>query len=916
MNLIKKLSFLALASIVLPVYAQKSMTPDDLANWNRITQKEISNNGQWVGYKTSPWIGDATIYIRSIAGDNQFSVHPAGQMFFSSSSRYAVISRITAKAVSDSLKLRKTKKELMPLPQLLVYNLGGKVSYIDSVKNFAVADSADWLAYRRTSKDSTLYVRSLDGSRLLRFPNVSEYNFAKDNAHLWFVSAGDSANNVKAGLYSLNPTNNSATLIKEGKGKFVQAQFNEDGSDLAFLYCEQKDSVDKALDLWLSTKDEPAKMIASRGESFLPTGWIISQYGNVKFSKNGERLFFGTSPVPHETDTTELADNRPNVQVWTWDEPQQHTVQNFQLQRDLEKNYLAVYLINKGKAQQIETEDAPNSRMDKEGNAPFALLFNNKPYLVSSMWEGRVKKDYYALSIENGERRLLKNADYGTWSLSPEGNYAYWYSETDSSYYTAEMANGTIHRLTTPGTFAAWEKDNDVPDYPQAYGTTGWTKGDSEFLINNRYDIWRFDPKGTSAPVNLTVNGQTNNIIYKYTPINEEEENFDEEDYYSYPKVIDLNTPQLLTGTNEKTKTSSFFKADLSKAIAPTLLIGGYSRLTFVAKAKKSNATLFTSESFEQAPDLRVSDMNFKKSIQVSHIGDQQKKFIWGTAELVHWTSLDGRELDGILYKPSNFDPSKKYPMIVNFYERNSDDLYKYRTPEIHRSTIDYHLYLSNGYLVFNPDVRYKDGHPGESCYNCVMPGIASIVAKGFVNEKAIGAQGHSWGGYQVAYLATRTDKFAAIEAGAPVVNMFSAYGGIRWGSGMARSFQYEHTQSRIGGTPWTAPNLYKENSPLFNMDKVKTPILIMHNDADGHVPWYQGIEYFVSLRRLQKPAWLLDYVGEPHWPLKKANQKDFQTRMFQFFNHYLKGEAMPKWMKDGIPATEQSYKLGYGTDK
>lgn len=264
------------------------------------------------------------------------------------------------------------------------------------------------------------------------------------------------------------------------------------------------------------------------------------------------------------------------------------------------------------------------------------------------------------------------------------------------------------------------------------------------------------------------------------------------------------------------------------------------------------------------------------------------------------------------MYKPADFDPEKHYPLIVNFYERNADTYHSYRQPEPHRSTIDYHFYTSNGYVIFNPDVRYKNGYPGQSAYNCIIPGVEKLLRQGYIDRKRIGAQGHSWGGYQVAELATRTDLFAAIESGAPVVNMFSAYGGMRWGTGLNRSFQYEHGQSRIGRTPWEAPELYRENSPLFNMDKVNTPILIMANDNDGHVPWYQGIEYFVALKRLQKPVWLLDYTGEPHWPMRMANRIDFQKRMFQFFQHYLNGKPMPHWMKTGVPAIRQEYTLGY----
>jgi dipeptidyl aminopeptidase/acylaminoacyl peptidase len=214
--------------------------------------------------------------------------------------------------------------------------------------------------------------------------------------------------------------------------------------------------------------------------------------------------------------------------------------------------------------------------------------------------------------------------------------------------------------------------------------------------------------------------------------------------------------------------------------------------------------------------------------------------------------------------------------------------------------------------VIFNPDIEYSVGYPGESAFNCVIPGVTSLVEKGFIDKDNIGVQGHSWGGYQIAYLVTKTDIFKAAESGAPVPNMISAYGGIRWWTGLSRQFQYEHTQSRIGGTPWEYPARYIENSPIFNIDKINTPLLIMHNDADGHVPWYQGIEFFVSLRRLGKPSWFLNYNGEPHWPLKMQNRKDFNIRMAQFFDYYLKGDAKPVWMEKGVTPMQKGIQQGY----
>lgn len=342
------------------------------------------------------------------------------------------------------------------------------------------------------------------------------------------------------------------------------------------------------------------------------------------------------------------------------------------------------------------------------------------------------------------------------------------------------------------------------------------------------------------------------------------------------------------------------------------MIMQGDYRLTAPVKAKNSDVIIYTKENFELFPDVLLSDLSLKNSVQLTNANPQQKEFNWGTAELVSWISADGIRLEGVLYKPENFDPNKKYPMICSFYEKNSDEFNGYRTPEVHRSTIDYHYYTSNGYLIFNPDIVYTDGYPGESCFNALMPGISVLIDRGFVDEKRIGAQGHSWGGYQVAYLAAHTRLFAAIESGAPVVNMISAYGGIRWATGINRAFQYERGQSRIGHSIWDTPLRYIENSPIFNMDKVTTPILIMANDHDGHVPWWQGIEYYVALRRLQKPAWLLNYNNEPHWPQVFANKLDFQKRMEQFFNHYLKDEPMPEWMEKGRPEVVKDVTLGY----
>ena len=899
MNKIKVLALTVGLTIGLPVWSQvekKNLTVDDLVSWQRITHQGLSADGKWVACKMEPWKGDATIYLYGEEGQKVATFEQADDFKFSASSKFLLVSQKPALAVVEALKLKKAKEDTMPMNSLILYSSEGKSEAIDSVKSFSLADEVDWLAYQSGRKDSTLHVRSLDGTSFFAYRSVTSYGFAKKSGMLYFVE--DKKGDKK--LYVLNPKEGEPRLIKQGKGEFSQIVFDEQGNQLAFLYAQDKKSAYKETEIWLSVGGSKSKQIVKTGHNALLDGWVVSEYGNLSFSKKADRLFFGTSPEPKQKDTLILAENRPSVQVWSWNEPVQYTVQQYNKTKDLKRSYTAVYDVRNNSVLQLGTINHPNCMIGNEGDGPYALTSTSRPYSLSWMWEGRSRNDYYTISLETGEQKQVAEADYGEYHLSPAGNYAYWYAETDSCWYTMSLADGKKYQLTTPSTFVGWNEDNDVPDYPAAYGAAGWADKDQFIYLYDRYDIWKFDPKGKEVPVNMTKNGRTNKIAYRLINLDEDS------------KIIDIHKPLLLKGTNEVTKGDGYYSLRFKKPGTPKELLAGRFMLSSIIKAKNADKLVFTKESYEMYPDLHYTNYSFKNPLQLTEGYKQQEGIVWGTAELVSWTSLDGRTLEGVLYKPANFDSSKKYPMIVNFYERNSDELYSYRHPQPHRSTIDYRLYNSNDYVIFNPDVRYRDGHPGQSCFNCVMPGIQMVVDKGFIDNKAIGAQGHSWGGYQVAYLATKTDLFAAIESGAPVVNMFSAYGGIRWGSGLARSFQYEHTQSRLGTTPWKGYDIYKENSPLFEMDKVKTPILILHNDHDGHVPWYQGIEYFVAMKRLGKPCWMLNYPNEPHWPMKLPNKVDFQKRMFQFFNHFLKKQAMPQWMKDGLPAVEEPFELGY----
>ncbi|MFL5808664.1 MAG: alpha/beta hydrolase family protein, partial [Flavisolibacter sp.] len=349
--------------------------------------------------------------------------------------------------------------------------------------------------------------------------------------------------------------------------------------------------------------------------------------------------------------------------------------------------------------------------------------------------------------------------------------------------------------------------------------------------------------------------------------------------------------------------------------------IGPFSNNTFL-KAKNTDSYLFSKEDYTHSPDLYFATVTTTDtiagwhagalpSVKISSINPQQSQYNWGTAELYRWKTFSGKSATGILYKPENFDSTKKYPMLLYFYEKLSDNLYNYIPPAPTPSRLNIPFFVSRGYIVLTPDISYTIGHPAKSAYDFVVSGAQSLAKKKWVDAKNIGIQGQSWGGIQVAQLVTMTNMFKAAWAGAPVASMFSAYGGIRWESGNNRQMQYEKGQSRIGATPWDKPDLYIENSPFYHLKNVTTPLVIMSNDADGAVPWYQGIELFTAMRRLHKKVWMLSYNGEAHNLVERRNRKDIQIREQQYFDWLLKGEKPPKWIVEGVPAVKKGKDWG-----
>lgn len=882
------------------------------------------------------------------AAQNAFAaLGRAARPFLTADSKYVVFTIEPAKA--DVLKARKEKKtpDAMPKNALGIMDLAtGQVTRIERVKGFQVPeDGAGYLAYQLEAKveekkpeanadapkpgddndfatdafqgrgggrgagqaagaggragnrkeyGTDLVLRRLSDGMERTFSDALDYSFSKDAKALVFtVSARKEESN---GVFVATPGSEAAPMeLLAGKGKYQRLTWDEDQTQLAFFTDRDDVAKDPAakqtkvkLYHWKRTEPKASELVSVETPGFTPN-MVISERGGISFTQDGSRLFLGVAPAPEPEKDPDAAipdDEKVVADLWHWKDDYIQPMQKVRVEQVRNRSYRAVYHMAEKKFVQLADTTMENVNPSRDGR--WAIGNDDRAYRILIGYESfGGRNDVYLVNTLDGSRKQLLKSTRGGVSMSPNAKYALYFDGRD--WNSISLPDGKITNLTTKLGVAFWQVDDDHPDTPPSYGSAGWVKDDRYVLLYDQYDIWQVAPDGSTAK-NLTDGvGRKDKIEFRYARLDPEE------------RFIDPAKPLLLRADVEWTHDTGFYRDRVDGNSAPEKLLLAAKSFGSPVKAKDADVLMLTASRFDEYPDVHLTDSSFKSLKKVTNEGAQKEQFLWGKAELIRFKNTDGVPLTASLIKPENFDPNKKYPLMVYIYEKLSDGVHRFVNPTPGTS-INPSFYASNGYLVLQPDIVYNIGYPGQSALKCVLPAIQALVDKGYVNEDAIGIQGHSWGGYQIAYMVTQTNRFKAAAPGALVANMTSAYSGIRWGTGLPRQAQYEHTQSRIGGSLWERQPLYLENSPIFRVDRVQTPILMLHNDADDAVPWYQGIEYYLGLRRLGKEVYMFNYNGEPHGIRKRPNQKDYTRRLQEFFDHKLKGAPMPEWMEKGVP--------------
>lgn len=885
---------------------KKPLTFADYSKWNHITRAGISADGQWMSYVQQPNGGDNTLFLKNLEADSVHKVNYAANAVFSEDGKWAAY--IVSTSNKEAKKLREARKEVPAT--LYVHNLQtGKKEKFENVQRFEFSNDSRHIAIHRkkNSEDksrhrgSDLILKSLGGESLLNLGNVSQFAFNKKAAYLAYIVDADAM--VGNGLYLVSLADYTVKALDTDNELYSQLVWDDaqakrkdwtiKGYQLAVLKGTEADSISYrnnkiVVFQHVGKKEQAKKVYAAIDLDGFPEGYVISDFGSLRWSEHGQTLFFG---LKEQEPTVKLSrDTIANVDVWHWKDEMIQTVQIRRRMMLSRQTFLSALHLNTGKFIQLANDDMRSVSIS--GHPQYAIGRNDRSYITDVNW-GESPADLYRVDLVTGETKMFAKYISRPIGTSPDGRYYLYFGEGQIHVYDLEKDVVTNLTAKAPVSFA--DRDHPYPNATPSYGYAGFTADRKSVIVNHHYDLWLLALDGSKAE-NLTAGfGDAEEIRLRYVKLDPEEE------------YIDTRKDLLLSAYGEWTKKTGYFSGKVGQK--PREIVYEDRAYGKPLKALNSDKVLYTIQSFTEFPDYHVSTTSFKDIKKVTNANPQQEEYAWGKRILVDYTNSRGVRLQGTLALPADYEPGKKYPMIVYFYEKMSQNHNQYSMPVYDdRPHISY--YASNGYLVFQPDNVYEEGRPGTSALDCITSAVQKVIDLGYADPKRIGLQGHSWGGYQSSFILTQTDMFACVITGAPPTNIESFYNNIYGSTGTNHHGITEIGQIRMGRnvTPWSNRADYQRENPMYHADKIKTPFLILHGTADGAVDWAQGMEFFNAARRLGKEVIFLSYPGEDHHLGNEANQKDFQLRMNQYFDHYLKGTEAPEWMIKGIPNLKKLY--------
>lgn len=904
----------------------------DILAWKSISFALVSDDGRWFVYVLAPNEGDSELVVKEIDGTKEYRF-PLGEaprnlydsIIISDDSRW--VGFLSYPTSEEMKKLRKERKRVEPKGYLLDLRNGEKTEWTRVRKIAFSGESSTYLAVHRLAPEakekekdkwtgSDLVLKNLVTGQEIGLGNVSEFAFNKPGQRLAFlVDAQDKNGN---GLLLQNLKSGEVQALDSGRFWYKNLRWDEKGQALSVLRGQEDKKFEDKIYSLVAVKFDPATSKPEKIEyepgkdSAFPEGFGLSPDFTPYWLEDYEAVALGIKQLEAkpgaDKDKDKEAANKekkesgekaaaqparadepdeeeiPDLILWHWQDPRLQSQQQVEERRDASFSYLSLYRVKDKKFVRLADDELRQIELGRKSD--LAIGYDSSLYELEGSLSGQRFRDVYVVDLKTGQRKLALKQNRWSYDLSPEGRYFLYYN--DGHFFSYELATGRSYNLTAklPASFVDEDDDHNVKNPPDR--PFGWSKDGRYVLLSDGWDIWMVEARGQQG-FNLTGNGLKDQVRYTRRFVLDPEE-----------KGIDLAQPQYFQAYGEWTKKQGIALIGATKRTTK-MLLWDEAQFNRLLKARKSGRYLYTMETHRDFPDYYATDAMLDKASRLTEANPQQKEFLWSSgARLVDYVSEKGKRLQAALFLPAGYQEGKKYPTIVYIYEKLSNNLNRYFLPTVGGFNKSY--YTSQGYAVLMPDINYTINDPGMSAVWCVLPALKAAIATGVVDPERVGLQGHSWGGYQTAFLITQTEAFAAAVAGAPLTNMISMYSSIYWNTGSANQPIFESSQGRFTGGYWENLEAYTRNSPVYYATRVQTPLLLLHNDRDGAVVFNQGVEYYNTLRRLKKPVVMLEYVGENHGLQKPANRKDYTVRMKEFFDHHLKGQPAPDWWEKGIP--------------
>jgi len=932
MKSIKLILFVSLLLITGKTFAQKpALTWKDVSKWNYNRGNSLSPDGQWMAWASGPTEGDLKMTIGKTLDTLQYS-YPIGAnaagLSFSKDSKYAAF-----KVSPKDAEAKVARKSMKPLyDKLMLVSLAdNKQTTFEKVRNFSFSgNSSAWIAIqfaaletapkdKDAAKGTDVLLYNLATKKSYNLGNISEFSFNKAGDQLAYLVDANGKNGN--GVFIRDMKTGITTALDNDNAVYKSINWNEEGNAFALLKANKndkyKEDVLSVIGINKINGELTAKVIYNNLEDpNFPKGMGISTNSSPYWSDDQSTLFFGINSLEKKedkkTDSASKTKNpnakadtlakmvkpevkkddieKPDMIIWNWQDKRLQSAQQTQEMRDKNFNYTSSYRLADKKFMQLA-----DSNMRSVTVAPkqlYAIGYDNSNYELSGNLDGQSYTDVYLIDLKTGAKKNLFTKMYtsngGRLSIAPNGKIASYY--VDGVFYSINLENGQIANLTGNIKASFIDELDDHNVSKPATQNFGWSTDSKFALIKDNYDLWKISADGKFV-ISLSDNWKSKKteVLNKFRIYEDEKgTDFSKDQYFSVFNVKNKKGGIGILPAG-KTKINILFMDDNA--------YGGF------AKAEKAKTFVYTKSNFEQSPVYFAStssDLSAPK--QVNKNTPDQAKYSWTSGvKLIDYVSANGDSLQAALYLPANYVAGKSYPTITYIYERLTDGLNNYAMPSFPSGGFNKAMYLSNGYAVLEPDIKYKLNDPGMSAVACVVPAVKAAIATGIVDAKNVAIHGHSWGGYQTSFLITQTNIFKAAAAGAPLTNMISMYSLIYWNSGGTNQAIFEASQGRLTPGYWDNWDAFTRNSPIYHIKKVQTPLLLLHNDKDGAVDYTQGIEYYNGLRRLNKPVVMITYKGENHGIAKLPNRKDYAVRMMEYFDYMLKGKPAPEWWSKGV---------------